>query len=456
MNSPQLHNGKISIHEPLTIDKSNPNPKEIFERDILKRSDLAERILNRLQEDDCPCALGIYGGWGTGKTSLLNLLKQLNTQLPARLSGNVCFVSIDAWEYESSDGLLIPVVVELNEVTGDDVPAIVWSVVVKRVLFASTVFLAETALKTKLNVEQVESGAKQIKEMVADAAAHDAGINHESILRKWKNEAKEIKETNKAFASLIDSVRKHTGSSKVVICIDNLDRCSPDNVVRLLESVKVFFNVPDCTWLFAMDSEVIANYINHKYEGARMDGNSYLDKIIPEQYHLSLSPTIDRDNIVNLLRFAARRQALDLNERSIPQLPRVLVPRRLIKSAAKLAEFKRQRGSDGLNVSDAMIFNLALLYHVWPDFYQRFSSASDAHVRRILEYFFPVETPSLPQTLLAEKNVLAALPLLKDYAEDQDLFYFIKTVFSGYQNSKEPFVREIINGIRGLRRVGLP
>ncbi len=455
MNNLQSHIGKISIHEPLEVTDPE-HPEEIFDRDILKRSDLAKRILARLQEGDCPRALGIYGGWGTGKTSLLNLMKQLNEHPPSEIPGKLHILSIDAWEHESSEGLLIPVVVELNELTGDDVPAIVWSIVLKRVLFASTVFLAETALKTKFNAEQVESGAKQIKEMVADAAAHDVGNNHASILRKWKNEAKEIKETNKAFASLIDSARKHAGANNIVICIDNLDRCSPDNVVRLLESIKVFFNVPGCIWLFAMDSEVIANYINHKYEGARMDGNSYLDKIIPEQYHLSLSPTIDRDNIVNLLRFAARRQALDLNERSIPQLPRVLVPRRLIKSAAKLADLKRLRGSDGLNVSDAMVFNLALLYHVWPDFYQRFSSASDEHVRRILEHFFPVETSSLPQTSLAKKNVPVALPMLKDYAEDQDLFYFIKTVFSGYPNSKEPFVREIINGIRGLRKVGLP
>ncbi len=449
MNSPQSHNGKTSIHEPLTLDPENQ--EEIFERDILKRRDLAERILTRLREDDCPRVLGIYGGWGTGKTSLLNLLEQLNKKLPGGESGELCILPIDAWEYESSDGLLLPVVVKLKKLAGNgDLPH-VWRVIVKRALVTTALSVTDALLKKFLDLDR-----KRIKETHDEVVEHDDDGSYASVLRNWELQSDEIAGTKKAFQELIEVIRGKQQCRNVVICIDNLDRCSPDNVVRLLESVKVFFNVPDCTWLFAMDSEVIANYINHKYEGARMDGNSYLDKIIPEQYHLSLSPTIDRDNIVNLLRFAARRQALDLNERSIPQLPRVLVPRRLIKSAAKLADLKRLRGSDGLNVSDAMVFNLALLYHVWPDFYQRFSSASDEHVRRILEHFFPVETPSLPQTLLVEKNVPVALPLLKDYAEDQDLFYFIKTVFSGYPNSKEPFVREIINGIRGLRRVGLP
>jgi hypothetical protein len=449
MNTLQPQNGKISIHEPLEVTDPE-HPEEIFERDILKRSDLAKRILARLREGDCPRALGIYGGWGTGKTSLLNLMKQLNDHSPSEIPGELHILSIDAWEHESSEGLLIPVVAALDEIKGADVKAKQLAVVVKRALFASGMVFAGAILKKYTDVE-----LKDIQEGIIDSAAHD-GVAHETILRKWKNAAEEIEQTKQAFTALIDSACRNKDVDKIIICIDNLDRCSPDNVVRLLESVKVFFNVPGCIWLFAMDSEVIANYINHKYEGARMDGNSYLDKIIPEQYHLSLSPTIDRDNIVNLLRFVAQRQALDLNERSIPQLPRVLVPRRLIKSAAKLAEFKRQRGSDGLNVSDAMIFNLALLYHVWPDFYQRFSSASDEHVRGILDRFFPVETSALPRTLPVEKNAPDAMPLLKDYAEDQDLFYFLKTVFSGYPNSKNSFIHELINGVRGLRRVGLP
>jgi len=446
-------NGKANIHEALENDQT------IFEKDILERRSLAERVLKRLREDDCPHVLGIYGGWGTGKTSLLHLLDQQNKKLTEGKAGELRVEIIDAWEYESSDGLLIPVVVELNKIAGDDVPAIVWSVVVKRVLFSSTMFLAETALKTKFNAEQVESGFKQIKESVADATMHDAGINHESILRKWKSDAKEIKETKQAFASLIEFARKRAGCENIVLCIDNLDRCSPENVVRLLESVKVFFNVPHCTWVFAMDAEVVASYINHKYEGTRMDGNSYLDKIIPEQYHLSLSPTIDRKKIVRLFRSLVGNDALELNEKDIPQIPRVLVPRRLIKSATKVVDFYKLLNRDEVRVPQTLVFYLALLYHAWPDFYQRFSSSSETHIRSILDNFFhpettPAQTASEPLLL----NKTNPLPLLKDYAEDQDLTYYVTTVFKGYgdQYRRNIFVDEIISGISGLRKTGLP
>ncbi len=449
MNTLQSGNRKISIHEPLEVTDPK-HPEEIFDRDILKRSELAKRILTRLQEENCPRALGIYGGWGTGKTSLLNLLKQLNKHLPNGILSKLHILSIDAWEHESSEGLLIPVVVELDKIKGHDVRAKQLAVVIKRALFASSMVFAGAILKKYTDLE-----LKQIQDGISDAASYD-GIAHESILRKWKNEAEEIGETKDAFASLIDSARKHTGCSNIVICIDNLDRCSPDNVVRLLESVKVFFNVPGCTWVFAMDSEVIANYINHKYEGARMDGNSYLDKIIPEQYHLSLSPSIDGRNIADLLQYVAGGSGLKLDERNIPQLPRVLVPRRLIKSAAKFAEFKRLHVNSETRTPETLVFNLALLYHVWPDFYQRFSSASEIHIRGILDNFFPVETPAQAKPESAGTVNSNFLPLLKDYAEDQDLLYFLKTVFNEYQRSKNTFVYEVINGISGLRKVGLP
>jgi hypothetical protein len=377
------------------------------------------------------------------------LIKQLNEHSSGGVPGKLYIVSIDAWEHESSEGLLTPVVVALDEIKGNDVKPEL-AVVVRRALFASSLLVADALLKKYTNLE-----LEQMQKVVADASAHDTGINHEAILEKWKIQAREIRETKKAFFALINSACKNTRKDNIVICIDNLDRCSPDNVVRLLESVKVFFNVPGCTWVFAMDSEVIANYINHKYEGARMDGNSYLDKIIPEQYHLSLSPGIDRAKIVNLLRFAADTERLELDERNIPQLPRVLVPRRLIKSAAKVSEFYRLPNRDMTKISKPLVFNLALLYHAWPGFYQRFSSDSEAHIRGILDNFFPPETAG-QKDASAHAASANLLPLLKDYVEDQDLAYFLKTAFNEYPRSRNSFVVQLVDGIRGLRETGLP
>jgi len=102
------------------------------------------------------------------------------------------------------------------------------------------------------------------------------------------------------------------------------------------------------------------------------------------------------------------------------------------------------------------LFNLTLLYHVWPDFYQRFSSASETHVSRILELFFlsTVSTPTQPASVV--DVVPNVMPFLKDYVEDKDLSYFLTTVFKEYPYSKDSFAHQLTNGFIGLRKVGLP
>jgi predicted KAP-like P-loop ATPase len=54
-----------SIHDPI---------QEITE-DVLERSGLADAVFNRLNSVDCPSVLGVYGGWGSGKSSLINFSK---------------------------------------------------------------------------------------------------------------------------------------------------------------------------------------------------------------------------------------------------------------------------------------------------------------------------------------------------------------------------------------------
>jgi predicted KAP-like P-loop ATPase len=95
-----------------------------------------------------------------------------------------------------------------------------------------------------------------------------------------------VESTQRAFCELIqvslNGLEKEEGYKlkRIVFCIDNLDRCAPENAINLLESVKNFLIVPGCTWVFAVDSEVIASYINKKYEDTAVNGYDYLDKII--------------------------------------------------------------------------------------------------------------------------------------------------------------------------------
>lgn len=419
------------IHEPIQSES----------QDILERRHLAGRIYNRLLDESCPNVVGIYGGWGTGKTSLLNLLLAHNNQPVSEDLKTIHIEVFDAWQYETTGNLLIPVIVQLKKLSGDEafLPKS-WKASVRRVLAVTTISLAGLALsKSPIQMGDIRAIWEDIENKDKDDSS--------SILLGWEALTDAIREMQIAFHEVVKVVLQEQGCDRLVLCIDNLDRCSPDHTVNLLESIKNFFSVPGCVWLFAMDSDVIASYISHKYDGTAMDGTSYLDKIIPEQYHLSFYPEENDPRVFNLIYEVTGSNLTLNNENRLPQIPRAMVPRRLKKSAAKFAEY-----FDGTN-PDAdrdTIFLLSLLYHTWTEFYERLSSPSLKHVGGVLANFF--KNPKDQEQAWGE---YLPLPLDSEYTSDPDLTYFLQIAFPTYKVDMD-VAKEIHRAVNGLRRIGLP
>ena len=58
------------------IELSDDNPISKPQEDKLFYYDkMAMGVANRLQVVPTPCVFGIYGGWGSGKSGLINLIK---------------------------------------------------------------------------------------------------------------------------------------------------------------------------------------------------------------------------------------------------------------------------------------------------------------------------------------------------------------------------------------------
>lgn len=416
------------VHAPIEHEKD----------DLLGRSALAERIYTRLCSDECPQAIGIYGGWGTGKTSLLNLLIE---KWKSNTSKALHIEYIDAWQYEGNGDLFVPVIVKLMARRAGLNPDL--STYLKRASLAILYMGTDIALRKLTGIKLDE--AKKYKEDIESEE-----INQISQL-KWESFADDVEDTNKAFSELVKNIGEKARMSRIVFLIDNLDRCSPENTVRLLESIKNFLIIPGCTWVFAVDSGVVASYINRKYEGTTMDGNSYLDKIIPEQYHLSFYPQENDSRIYDLIREITQRD-LTLNDwRRLPLLPQIMVPRRLKKSAVKFSECFSDDNPTGADRDT--VFLLSLLYHTWPDFYERLSSSSIEHIGKILANFFKnINT----QEMGWQWGSYSPAPLDKKFADDQDLIQFLHTAFPDAKKWPEQEVITIQRAITALRQVGLP
>lgn len=411
-------NRQLSVFDPI-LD---------VEFDHLGRYPFARRVLKRLSAPDCSSAVGLYGGWGTGKTSILNLVKKLNDNENIPLTQKPLLEIFDVWPYEVSGDLSLPILFQMQQWESAlefSTDSMYWRKVFGVLGQASM----DIALQKLLNIR------------TSDLQGYVEN------LKALKTYVDDIRQAQDAFCELASLVSKRNQDRRLIFMIDNLDRCSPENVVRLLESVKNFLHAPNCVWVFAMDSGVVASYINHKYEGTQMDGNSYLDKIVPEQYHI---PRVSADDMNRLHRFMAMVQpphaaglpVIDL--RKVPQLPEVLVPRRLLKSGHKFYEAYTSDSRLGGGANPDLVFLLILLYNTWPAFYERFSSDSTEHLRGILANF----TEKGQQTVIP-------IPMSSTFTEDRALKHYLNHCFLRDSNA-HAMESSLVACMTWLREVGLP
>ena len=421
---------------------SNPisvfDPIQELERDHLGRYQFARRVLKRLSTPDCSATIGLYGGWGVGKTSILNLINVINEKEKCPVFEKPKLEYIDVWPYEVAGNLALPIIIQTRRLIGA-IPPADYSKSLRRILGVISQAGVDIALRRILNLElgDVKGYVENLKDVSPDY------LN----IRDLETLVDDIRGARNAYYELIQLASKANQSRRLVFLIDNLDRCSPENVVRLLESVKNFLYAPNCVWVFAMDSGVIASYIDRKYEGTRMDGNSYLDKIIPEQYHIPPISGQDKGKLEQFLRSVQTTEhsslpVIDLAK--IPQIPEVLIPRRLLKTAHKFYEAYTADSNLRSPASPDLVFSLILLYNTWPAFYERFSSEVLNHVRGMLANF-----------ITEDQRKCTPIPISEKFLDDRSLNHYMEYCFIQDQDS-ETICRSLVASMVWLREVGLP
>jgi hypothetical protein len=76
-------------------------------------------------------------------------------------------------------------------------------------------------------------------------------------------------------------------NSRIVAFIDDLDRCTPDNALELLESMKSFFDIEGIVYVIGMDSANINSIVNRKYGDDFSKESDYMQKIVQLPFNIS-------------------------------------------------------------------------------------------------------------------------------------------------------------------------
>ena len=221
----------------------------------------AEALADALRGGEPPqFTIGIYGSWGSGKSSLL---KAIGGALQG--DDSVVTVEFDAWRYEHSGPIVIPLLHRIYKVMEES---------------------ADPTLTSRL---------RRILASVANGMSFKPavfGVEFD-LTKVTEHEDRQVAPLDEAFARPFDEMRRlpgELGHRRIVVLVDDLDRCSADNVVALLESINVLMDVPGFIFVLALDYEVLVSAVAARYPYA--SGHAFIEKIVQVPFRV---PRLDLD-----------------------------------------------------------------------------------------------------------------------------------------------------------------
>jgi KAP family P-loop domain len=255
----------------------------------------------------CPLAVAVYGDWGTGKTSAMRWLEtRLNewNSLPApKRKGHprAYPVWFDPWRYHSKEevwrGIIAEVILALIHVGHLNQENILPRMVQAVKKFGG--FLGRSFIHAVANME-FEAGGKgkvpglaeaEVKfaakgEMFRDiweeydkaAHPHKAHLNQfEETLRTWVTDFLGPQAASEAKPSGV--LRE---PARLVLFIDDLDRCLPEVTLEVIEALKLYLNIDHLIFVVGLDETVVRSVVAEHYKKAGVDSSKaarYLDKV---------------------------------------------------------------------------------------------------------------------------------------------------------------------------------
>ncbi|WBL26775.1 KAP family P-loop NTPase fold protein [Zunongwangia sp. HGR-M22] len=271
------------MNKKISFNSNNPinNPEE----DFFNFEHFAQKIKKIIQGysyNSEPLTIGIYGKWGSGKTSLLRLIEK-DIELFKKNKDDKPFIKFhyNPWLYQSKEEMLFD--------------------------FFDT-------LSRKLNYtddEQLKKAGKLIKKYsrylkavklsasVGIPKVFNAGISIEpyEILQRL---GEDLEGNEKSLDDLKNEVNHSLdqSSKKIIIFIDDVDRLDKDEIFTLFKLIKVNADFKNLVFLVCLDPDYVAKAIHSRYGSKKQSGIDFLEKIINIPLELPLIEKSDLDYFV--------------------------------------------------------------------------------------------------------------------------------------------------------------
>jgi predicted KAP-like P-loop ATPase len=256
---------------------------------------------------ETPLTIGVSGGWGAGKTTLVKLVRtelQQSTAADYGKSSSYILLEFNAWlyqGYEDARQALLQAVSDrlveeaekratfvekaadfakrINLLKVGRIAAPVMAHVAVGTVAAGplgTLFGAVTGLVQGLSeADKREGNLKAVQEAYSDLSPELKDLIKE---RKETSLPKEIEGLRKAFEELLEKLDVH-----LVVFVDDLDRCLPNTAIATLEATRLLLHVKRTAFIIAADESMIRGAVRAHFKGVEIEEGlvtSYFDKLI--------------------------------------------------------------------------------------------------------------------------------------------------------------------------------
>ena len=422
---------------PVTIHSDHPTLNDKLNR-IASIKNKAEQIMHC----DTPQVFGIHGDWGSGKTSYLRQLRyhldgcldgvkpdEVNGDLPRdAYRDRVVTVWFDAWRYQHEAAPVIALLQEIRKQFGT------WAK-----FKGKTAKLAEVTLNSLLN------GFSDITKLLT---LETSALNPKAIKEIGEQWEKEHLEHRLGVDSVHDFLEKATEAvlssflgneyenKRLVIFIDDLDRCSSAAAYRLLEGLKVYLSLKKCVFVIGMNQQIVieavaaqlpqdlASYSASDRKAAMcVRGEAYLEKLCSHIERLQPPGASERFLFALVeneqLRVALVDSSVWVLEAFLPPNPRRLkaLANLLNEWGNRIEWEKKTEGQKSLLAKGLLI--LAYVYQFHGELFQRwsftpafFSQLSKWVKGELKEPPSYLKTLELPHELVFDSNAENAVPIV--------------------------------------------
>ncbi|MDR2869553.1 MAG: KAP family NTPase [Deferribacteraceae bacterium] len=279
------------------------SPVENSDNEFLGLGKYAIALAEFTRDCQTPMTIALQGDWGSGKTSLMNLIK-------AELQDKYTIVWFNTWQY-SQFGMQNELSLNLISCFMDKLGTAQNDKEIVNRLKQGLSLAGSAALGFMSGLGGVVGGAALAASKVADALTepnNNNGYDASKDIAALKEKLQE--QVNAALA-------KGDSNSRIVVFIDDLDRLEPAKAVELLESFKLFLDLRGCVFILACDYQVVSLGLKAKL-GAdihELKGKSFFDKIIQLPFKMPVTQyDVDKyiSNLLSTININATEAEIDL------------------------------------------------------------------------------------------------------------------------------------------------